>query len=155
MNESHLDTVVLWLVSGMSDQAIAAACSGKLGLAPDDAKAAIDEARRRITLAADYRRDEMIGQALTRLNDLYGRCLRRADEPAMLTKALDVQKEINRLAGLHAKSVLEVEPDTHNEELDAIAAHLLPLKLAGEAYPLREHARLAAQKIREMMLSQE
>jgi hypothetical protein len=78
VNESHLDSIVLWMVSGMTDHALATACVGKLGLAPEAVKPAIDEARRRITLTADYRRDEMIGTALTRLNDLYGRCLRLA-----------------------------------------------------------------------------
>jgi len=164
MTESHLDSIILWMVSGMTDQALATACIAKLGLSPEDVKAATDEARKRITLAADYRRDVMIGTALTRLNDLYGRCLRsasvvmspdgktviQAGDASMLAQALHVQKEINRLAGLAVKVPMPDEPTVDDDsELAAVAGHLLPLGLAGAEYPLREHARLAAQRVRE------
>ena len=33
------------------------------------------------------------------------------------------------------------------EELAAVAEQLLPLKLASESYPLREHARLAGKRM--------
>jgi len=117
----------------------------------------IAEARKRLTLAAEYNRDEMLGTALTRLNDLYSRCIRTAGEGSgpNLAKALDVQREINRLTGLYRPASLGSyavpgQPGEAAEELAAVGEHLFPLALAGDNYPLREHARLAAQRIAEL-----
>ena len=155
-----IDRVLLWMVSGMSGADLETACITKLGVDPAQVKEVIAEARKRLTLAAEYNRDEMLGTALTRLNDLYSRCIRAGADGngPNLAKALDVQREINRIAGFH-KAAFTAEPgdDSLSEsasELEAVAAHLVPLGLAGESYPLREHARLAAQRITELETAQ-
>jgi hypothetical protein len=126
---------------------------------PAQVRSVIAEARKRLTLAAEYNRDEMLGTALTRLNDLYSRCIRAGMDGngPNLAKALDVQREINRLAGLYRSTSLtpgrqpgEFDPGEAADELEAVGEYLLPLSLAGENYPLREHARLAAQRISEL-----
>ncbi|MBE3133654.1 MAG: hypothetical protein IMZ55_09280 [Acidobacteria bacterium] len=155
-----MDRVVLWMVSGLSGADLETACVSKLGVDPAQVKDVIAEARKRLTLAAEYNRDEMLGTALTRLNDLYSRCIRAGSDGIgpNLAKALDVQREINRIAGFHKASFTpEAGEDTLSEsasELAAVATHLLPLALAAESYPLREHARLAAQRIKELESSQ-
>lgn len=150
-NETTIERIVLWMISGLGGVDLENAVIGKLGVDPTQAKAVIGEARKRLTLAAEYNRDEMLGTALTRLNDLYSRCI-RVGEGQNLAKALDVQREINRLAGLYRGTGLAAAEQGGNEsseELAAVAEQLLPLELASESYPLREHARLAAQTILE------
>jgi hypothetical protein len=102
-NASTIERVLLWMVSGLSGADLETACIAKLQVDPSQVKAVIAEARKQLTLAAEYNRNEMIGTALTRLNDIYARCIRAGAEGSgpNLAKALDVQKEINRLAGLY------------------------------------------------------
>jgi hypothetical protein len=119
-----------------------------------DAKAAIIDARRRITIAADYNRTEEIGTAYIRLHDLYKRSLNVQD----VKTALAAQKELNKLLDLYtALRAGELEEATEGEmgergiaaaELAAVREHLLPLELAPEDYPIAEHARIAADLIR-------
>ena len=158
MNESVTDRVLLWMVSGLSGADLESACIAKLSVPPENVKAVVAEARKRLTLAAEYNRDEMLGTALTRLNDLYGRCIRAGTDGngPNLAKALDVQREINRLAGLY-RGTGPLSPDSPGTveseaaaELAAIGEYLLPLELADESYPLREHARLAVCRIQEL-----
>ena len=92
-----IDKVVLLMVSGLSEQAVAGACQQKLGMTPAKAKAAIRRARKLITLAADYNRDEQIGKAVVRLEDLYSRSLRVQDTKT----ALAAQRELNKLLDLY------------------------------------------------------
>jgi hypothetical protein len=155
MNDSVIERVLLWMVSGLSGADLENACIAKLDVDPAQVRAVVAEARKRLTLAAEYNRDELLGTALTRLNDLYGRCIRAGGDGngPNLAKALDVQKELNRLTGLYRPTGLlapEHGASEAEEELEAIGEYLLPLALAGEGYPLREHARLAAQRITEL-----
>lgn len=146
---ANVDQVVLWMVSGLTGDALANACIGKLQVDPAEVAGLIAEARKRVTLAAEYNRDELLGTSLTRLNDLYSRCIRAQET----NKALAVQKEINRVVGLQAKPPVGDEDAEHKgdvDEMKAIAEYLIPLGLADESYPVREHARLAAQRIREL-----
>jgi hypothetical protein len=94
------------MVSGLSGADLESACVAKLNVDPAQVKAVIGEARKQLTLAAEYNRNEMLGTALTRLNDIYARCIRAGADGngPNLAKALDVQKEINRLAGLYPDS---------------------------------------------------
>ena len=153
MEDTVIDRVLLWMISGLSGGDLVNACIAKLNVDPAQVKGVIDEARKRLTVAADYNRDELLGTALTRLNDLYARCIRQvADGNPNLGKALDVQREINRLVGLYKQPSVAAATGGGGEgadELAAVAEHLLPLALADETLPLREHARLAAQRIRE------
>jgi len=148
-----LDKAVLMLVSGVKADAAEAALVEKLGLAPPDAKAVLVEARNAITVAADYNRAEEIGTAYLRLNDLYTRAIKTQDVKA----ALAAQRELNKLLSLYEKPAIELPtagevPDTPaqvDHELDAIRSHLEPLGLAPPGYPLRERARIAAERIRD------
>lgn len=155
-SDATIERVLLWMVSGMSAADLETACVAKLDVEPTQAKAVLAEARKRLTLAAEYNRDELLGAAMTRLNDLYARCIRAGTDGGgpNLAKALDVQREINRLAGLYRSATLGAgrpEADAEAaEELQAVGEHLLGLKLTSPAYPLREHARLAAQRIAEL-----
>lgn len=152
--DSTIDRVLLWMVSGLAGGDLETACVAKLDVDPSQVKAVIAEARKRLTLAAEYNRDELLGTALTRLNDLYSRCIRAGADGngPNLAKALDVQREINRLTGLYRQPSLAGLDATSeaSEELEAVGEYLLPLALASDSYPIREHARLAAQRIREL-----
>ena len=97
MSDTAVDRVLLWMANGLSGADLEAAVQAKLDVDPARVKPVIAEARKRLTLAAEYNRDEILGTAMTRLNDLYRRCVAAQND----AKALDVQKEINRLAGLH------------------------------------------------------
>jgi hypothetical protein len=150
-----IDKVTLLLVSGLSRETILAAAQAKLGLSAADAEKAISEARRRITLAADYNRVEQIGTGVTRLNDLYARCTQAQD----LKTALACQRELHKLLDLYATADQPNAPTAGNadagdaeqlrKELAAIREHLEPLGLAPADYPLRELARMAAEIVRQ------
>ncbi len=155
VTDSTIERVLLWMVYGLAGADLESACVAKLDVDPSQVRSVIAEARKRLTLAAEYNRDELLGTALTRLNDLYSRCIRTAGEGSgpNLAKALDVQREINRLTGLYRQPSLagmDSGSTESGEELAAVGEHLFPLALAGENYPLREHARLAAQRITEL-----
>lgn len=155
MTDSTIERVLLWMVSGLAGADLENACIAKLSVDPSQVKAVIAEARKRLTLAAEYNRDELLGTALTRLNDLYSRCIRAGTDGngPNLAKALDVQREINRLTGLYRQPSLvglDAGSSEATEELAAVGEYLLPLALTSESYPMREHARLAVQRIAEL-----
>ena len=109
-------------------------------------------ARRVLARAAAFNRDEELGSARVRLRDIYARAIRSQDPRT----ALAAQRELNRLLGLapsgddEAQPNADTGPDRRDAELHAIATHLIPLNLAPPDYPLREHARIAADRIREI-----
>lgn len=148
-SDPRLDAVVLLLVSGKP----LAELRDALELPAAEANALIDAARRRVTIAAKYHPDEQLGTALTRLNDLYARALKVQDNRT----ALAAQKEIGKLLALETAAAAAGSRDPadgdqtdDDAELAAIAAHLLPLKLAPANHPLREHVRVAAERIRDL-----
>ena len=147
-----IDKVLLLMVSGLSQAELTAACIGKLEVAPEETASVIAQARRKLTLAADYNRDEQIGTAVTRLNDIYARAIRAQD----IKTGLVAQKELNKLLDLYRMTSEHAAETNDGEEsgppqaeLDAIRGHLLPLNLAEASYPLREHARIAAEIVRD------
>jgi hypothetical protein len=150
-----VDSLVLLMVSGISRADLTAACIGKLGVPADKAARVIAQARRKLTLAADYNRDEQLGTAVTRLNDLYARAIRGAD----IKTAVTAQKELNRLMALYADT--NRDPSDNGDayalrrQLDLIAGHLLPLRLADAEHPIEEHARLAADVVRRALAKPE
>ena len=82
-----------------------------------------------------------------RLDDLYAKSIAGQD----IRTALQAQRELNRPLDLYAgsmKSAGEDDAGALRRQVDLIAAHLLPLKLADQSYPVEEHARLAAEVIR-------
>ena len=156
MSEQAVERVLLWMANGLSGEDLQAACVAKLELDPEEVQTVIAEARKRLTLAADYNRDEMLGTAITRLNTLWSRCI--SDRTLDLSKALAVQREINRLGGLYRTAKAEWDSPTGDtngsegvaEEVAAAAGYLFPLELAPAHVPLAEHARLAVLRIKEL-----
>ena len=143
------DRIVLLLTNGMTVEAAEGYClqQGRMDL--DAARRTVAEARQRITVAADYARDEQLGKAVMRLDDLYAKSIAAQDTRT----ALQAQRELNRLLGLYsAKEPPDGDaPDDAQEalrRLELIASYLLPLKLTDERYPVEEHARLAGETIR-------
>ena len=142
------DRIVLLLINGMSPEAAEAYCLQQ-GAALDDARTVVTDARRRITVAADYTRDEQLGKAVIRLDDLYAKSIAGQD----IRTALQAQREINRLLSLYGPRKDE-PPDGADDivslrrQFDLIASYLLPLQLAAEHYPVEEHARIAAEILR-------
>lgn len=130
------DRVVVLLTTIQSPAAIAAACVDKLGVAPDQVDAVIDAARRRITLAADYHRHDELGQAITRLNALYGKAFKARD----LRTALQCLKELAKLMDLYrppppasGSTTAGSADDGSAAELAAVREHLEPLCALGIA----------------------
>ena len=135
------------MTNGMTVEAAEAYClSQRQDL--DTARRTVAEARQRITVAADYARDEQLGKAVMRLEDLYAKSIAGKD----VRSAIAAQKELNRLLRLY--DAPEQAPQTEGQEdesagrLDVIASYLLPLKLTDTRYPVEEHARVAADIIR-------
>jgi len=136
------------ILAGVSSADIAAQAD-RLGMTAETVVDAIAEAKRAITLAADYDRDEQIGIAFARINNIYS-----ISADADPKTALAAQKELNKLLSLYSGSA---SPDAGNaaggneaaQELERVAQHLHPLKLAKPDYPISGHARLAAAKIRD------
>jgi hypothetical protein len=114
----------------------------------NDVTSAIVEAKRRITVAADYNRDQQIGLAINRCNDLYSRSYKEQDYKT----ALAAQREYNRLLALYALPV-DDDPTANNQETEKqiveARAHLDPLELAPRDYPLSELCRVVASKFRD------
>jgi predicted DNA-binding protein (UPF0251 family) len=139
-----VEKAVLFLVTLQNLADVEAALVGKLGIPKHQVANIIAQARRKITLAADYARDEEIGKAITRLGDIYQRSIAMQD----IKTALAAQREVSRLLGLLRKPPEEDGAGPEAERLRTIAGHLLPLRLADPSRPLEEHARLAAGAIR-------
>ncbi len=144
------DRAVLLLIGGGSETLVEGFCVQQ-GLAPDQAKGIVAEAKSRITVAADYARDEQVGKAVMRLEDLYAKSMAAKD----IRSALQAQRELNRLLALYADARKEEAEANEAEDgatlrsrLDLIASYLTPLALTEAAYPIEEHARLAADFIR-------
>ena len=128
MDPAVADKVILLMIAGLRHQAVVDACREKLQIPPERIEEAIDTARRRITRAAEYDRDEVLGEAINRLDDLYQRALRVQD----VKTALAAQREKDRLLlGAVAPS-----PDPPAEPGDADGD---PARADG-----MEHAELAA-----------
>lgn len=144
------DRVLLLLINGMSIHAAESFCLQQ-GTEPAAAREIVADARQRITVAADYTRDEQLGRAIMRLDDLYAKAIAEKDTRT----ALQALRELNRLLSLyspkdHPQHPGEGDTASMKQQLDLIAGHLLPLELADASYPLEEHARLAADLIRRM-----
>jgi hypothetical protein len=149
MNEALQDRVVLLLTNGMSAEAAEAYCLKQDGLDAEAARQVVAAARKRITVAADYTRDEQLGKAVMRLDDLYAKSVAAKDTRT----ALQAQRELNRLLGLYEVGESRGATGGSGEDdaerrLELIASYLVPLKLTDERYPVEEHARVAAETIR-------
>src|SRR5262245_1648883 len=151
-----VDQVVMLLVSGVSGVTAIDFCAKK-GETIERAREIVAEARKKLTIAASFNRDEQLGKAIARLEDLYAKSI--AAKPADVRSAIQAQKELNKLLNLHARPSLEVganEGDSDDaRRLSLISTYLTPLKLLDDKYPLEEHARVAAEMIRASRVSGE
>ena len=93
VSHTIIDKIVLLTIAGLRHQAIVDACGEKLLIPPDQIEGAMAAARRLVTRAAEFDRDEVLGEAITRLDDVYQRGLRVQD----IKTALAAQREKNRL----------------------------------------------------------
>lgn len=149
LTPSVIDKIVLLRISGMVHSDLVDTCRTKMNLSDDVMEQAIAEANLRISQAAAFSRQEQIGTALQRLNDLYSRAYRASD---IKTCAM-IQKELNKLYRLYETPVEaptgDDSDDAENAETIAvIRSHLLPLELADVGVPIQEHARIAADIVR-------
>jgi hypothetical protein len=148
--DADIDKIILMLTSGASRASIAEAATAKMNLPPAVAKAAMAEARRRLTLAARYNRDQALGVAISRLETCYSRSMAIQD----VKTAVACQRELNKLMGLYQTpaATAETVPNTAPSR-DAVLArkHLAALALAGgETATLAELCRLAVARIIEL-----
>ena len=103
-----VEKVVLLMISGLPTATIAAACIEKLGVKVADVDGVMKAARERIVRAAEFRPEDELGLAVTRLDDLYKRAVRVEDTKT----ALAVVRERSKLldiynADLQAPAVAE------------------------------------------------
>jgi hypothetical protein len=91
------DKIVLLLTNGMTVESAEAFASQLPGMNLDQARRTVAEARKRITVAADYARDEQLGKAVMRLDGLYAKSIAAQD----IRTALQAQRELNRLLSLY------------------------------------------------------
>jgi hypothetical protein len=141
--DEAINKIILMLVGGNSTDAAEAACVASFP--QPEAHDLVVEAGRRIALAASYDLTREIGTAYLRLNTLYAKALTLDD----VKVALATQREMNRLLRLYDLRPESPDPDTADSETAAVAAHLLPLGLVPDDHPLREHARVAAEMVRQ------
>ena len=142
------DRVVLLLINGVSVTAAESYCMTQ-GVGPDDAGRIVGEARKKITVAADYTRDEQLGRAIMRMEDLYAKSITAQD----VRTAIQAQRELNRLLSLYTPRGDTGTPAAEDvallrRQIELISGYLLPLQLTDAQYPIEEHARLAADAIR-------
>jgi len=148
-NHTAIEPAVLLIVSGCRRSDLVAGLVDKLGVDPRDVEAVLLEARRRITLAADYDRDEEIGTAKKCLEDLYNRSITAND----LKTALASRRESNKLMDLYQSATPgpgndhQEDAQTVRDELDQVRRHLEPLGLAPAGTAVAELARLAVARL--------
>lgn len=132
--DARLQQLILRIVMGQTPDDAAS----EMRLSAKDAPKLIAQARKQITLAANYHRDEQLGLAISRLNDVYS----RAAEEEELKVCMQAQKELNRLLNLHSAPDRAVGLSEESQELAAIREYLLPYNLAGDETPATSTAEL-------------
>lgn len=142
IDEKRVESAILSLVAGYSDSDVLDSIDGD--------HAALEEARRRIKKAAFADRELQLGISMERCNEIYRTAVK---DPKTLNIAMTAQREINKVLGLTEKAAETAggdgEGEGEGEEMRKVREYLLPLKLAKASYPLSEHARLAADVVRE------
>jgi hypothetical protein len=138
---AELDRLILVLASGASVHAATQIAIEKCSLSPAVAAVHVEEAAKRIALAASVDRMTELGTAYTRLNLLFQSSLNQGENGV----ALSAQRELNKLLSLYRTPDDGPDPEeTHSADLDAVRQHLEPLDLAAAGTPVEELARIAA-----------
>ena len=139
-----IDRLVLLAVSGLSPESLSRHAAESLEIPEDAIDEAIAAARRQITLAADYHRDQELGAAIKRLDDIYRTA--RADRD--MRTALATQKEKMRLLRLHNRPERPQEDEPADAPAEALLrSHLEPLGISTEDDTTEEIARKAVAEI--------
>lgn len=143
-----LDAVIALFVKGFRPERIAELLAAdKSATIPAAAVTAyIAEARRLVTLAADYDRDEELGRAIRRFHEVYADATTAKEHRCRI----DAQKELCRLMRLYddPEAAAAARGTTDSEaELGRILGHLEPLALAPPGTPPAELVRLAVEKL--------
>ncbi len=140
------DQIIILLCNGFTDSQILESLKQQ-NVSPDKSKDLLEQAKRSIAIASDYDQSEQIGKAITRINEIF----KLAQATKDIKTALQAQRELNKLLGLYKAERKQIDtgpdPTDLQAQLDEIAAHLLPLQLTDETYPLSEHARIAAHEV--------
>ncbi len=103
----HKDKVLLLLTTGMSEADVLAVAQAKLDMTDAQARQAVAEARERITLTADYNRDQELGLAIIQLRECYTKSMAIQD----IKVCLAARKELNKLLKLYdARRPAEAKP---------------------------------------------
>jgi hypothetical protein len=148
IDDQQIESLILLLCKVPKLSLVRTACRDQLGIPEKKIEKAIAEARRQITVAADYHRDAEIGKSIIRYEDIY----HQAYQVKELKLALNAEKARVALLGLASAEKVGVTENSSTEEsgeLEAIRQHLEPLELAPVGTPLPELARLAALKVTE------
>jgi len=98
--ENAKDKVLLMLVAGMGEADVIAVAVAKLGMTEAQARQAVDDARTRITLTADYKRDEELGIAILQLREIFTKSMAIQDTKVCLA----ARRELNKLLRLYDKT---------------------------------------------------
>lgn len=143
-----IDVAALALIKGTAPESVAEALRTK-GIHRATAEAVVRKALERITIAADVKLAHELGLAITQLRDIYRTAMQLADVSA----AMSARKELNKLLALYDVNPADLGDAEAQEsaialQLHEIEAHLRPLRLAPDDYPVAELARIAADKIR-------
>ena len=143
-----LDAVIALFVKGFRPERIAEllAADKSATIAAAAVTAYIDEARRLVTLAADYDRDEELGRAIRRFHEIYADASTAKEHRCRI----DAQKELCRLMRLYddPEAAGATRGTTAAEaDLERIVGYLAPLDLAPTNTPPAELVRLAVEEI--------
>lgn len=145
-----VDRVILLLTGGMNIETARVFCR-QSGLDEQGIDAAVMEARRRLTAAVEFHRDEEFSLAVRQLKHLYVMALKVED----LTAATQARKELNRLLWLYvpnsAPPAEEAAIGLTTEDAELALEHLRPLALTEDGAGLVELCRLAAAKVTELL----
>lgn len=149
-NTTLAEQLVLLLVSGIPAETAERYCVQQ-GQTPANAKALVIDARNKITVAADFNREEQIGLQITRLEALY----KSANGAKDFRTALQSIREKSRLLRLYNEPDSGINADldaqesqTIRRQLKLITDYIRPLALVSDKYPIEEHVRVASEIVR-------
>ena len=153
--EKAISSSVLGLVRGLTTESLIELIV-TFGITRDDAGLVLEEAKKRVQLAADFNRDEQYGLAINRYNRLIELNLPEEDDESTgdLSIALRAQIELSKLLRLHEMPKGSTgDPDApgtdKGDELERVRAHLGGiLDEFPDDYPVSELARIAADRLR-------
>lgn len=111
----------------------------------------LEAARARLSKAAELDAVAEYGAAISRFKYIFSLSKAAGDLASMNTAGKEINKLLSVYPAIKAEEAADgVSSTREGQELEAIAAHLLPLGLASAQYPISGHARIAADRIHEL-----